>query len=135
MAGYSPKTARQQGSRLLTNVDVKEELKKIAKETRSKYGVTKSSLLKALLSILKSSPSDYIFIASSGDVKLRPNVCLKSLASFSLLETEKKKSLRCTFISQVDTIYLLGLLCGYFNPLADNISKNRVQDIIKRLNT
>lgn len=133
MAGYSPKTARQQGSRLLTNVDVQKELKIIAERTRSKYQLSKEGFINALISILDSSPLNVFQVSKDGSIEFIPNGNLDSVESLNVIESNNKKSFKCTFTSKVDAICLLALLCGFIPSLPETVSKYKIQDLIQRL--
>lgn len=50
-AGYSEKTATEQGSRLLTNVNVKAEVERLQAETTERLNINKESLIQDLLTI------------------------------------------------------------------------------------
>jgi phage terminase small subunit len=54
--GYSPKTAKSQGQRLLTNVDVAREIQLRLKKVADNADVTKERVLKALLNIAELDP-------------------------------------------------------------------------------
>lgn len=59
-AGYSAKTARSQGQRMLTNVDIQEFLSKLQKANREKTEITRERVLSELGSILNARISDYV---------------------------------------------------------------------------
>ena len=50
-AGYSPKTARSQGQRLLTNVDVQEFVRAAKTERADKVSVTAADVLKGVIEV------------------------------------------------------------------------------------
>jgi phage terminase small subunit len=50
-AGYSPKTARSQGQRLLTNVDVQEFVQAAKTERADKVSVTAADVLKGVIEV------------------------------------------------------------------------------------
>lgn len=54
-AGYSKKTANEQGARLLVNVSIKEEIKKLQKKTSDKLDITNEMITKEFAKIAFSS--------------------------------------------------------------------------------
>ena len=50
-AGYSDKTAKQQGSKLLTFVDVQEEIQRLMNKRANKVEITAENVLESILSI------------------------------------------------------------------------------------
>jgi len=50
-AGYSKKTARSQGQRLLTKVDISKQITKLQSELAKKKEITKDDLIDSLLEI------------------------------------------------------------------------------------
>lgn len=66
-AGYSAKTAEQQGSRLLRNVQVRSEVEKRQAKTAEKLEVTKKRIVEELAKIGFSNMQDYMRANSDGD--------------------------------------------------------------------
>lgn len=58
-AGYSPKTARQQGARLLSRADVAAQVAAVASATLDRLDVTKERITRELAKIAFSDPRDY----------------------------------------------------------------------------
>lgn len=69
-AGYSAKTAKQIGSRLLTVVDVKAELEKRQAELAKTHGVTVASIVQELAKLGFSNMQDYMRSGADGDPHL-----------------------------------------------------------------
>jgi len=59
-AGYSPKTAKFQASRLLTFVNVQETLFKLQEEARKSAEISRDEVLKELAAILRSKVADFL---------------------------------------------------------------------------
>ncbi len=59
-AGYSPKTAKFQASRLLTFVNVQETLFKLQEEARKSAEISRDEVLKELAAILRSKVTDFL---------------------------------------------------------------------------
>lgn len=66
-AGYSEKTATEQGSRLLTNVKVQEAIAKGQNKTAEKLEITKDRIVEELAKIGFSNMLDYMRAGSDGD--------------------------------------------------------------------
>ena len=66
-AGYSEKTAQQQGSRLLLNVVVQEAIAKGQNKTAEKLKITKDRIVEELAKIGFSNMLDYMRAGSDGD--------------------------------------------------------------------
>ena len=66
-AGYSEKTATEQGSRLLTNVKVQEAIAKGQNKTAAKLEITKERIVEELAKIGFSNMLDYMRAGTDGD--------------------------------------------------------------------
>lgn len=73
-AGYSPRSARQIGSRLLTNVDVKSAIRARGAAALARLEVTEDMVLQELAAIAFSNIEDYVtWDAGSGALQVRPS--------------------------------------------------------------
>lgn len=59
LAGYSPNTARQQGSRMLTNVNIKKYIKSKTSEILQRNAVTQERVLAEIIKIAFSDVSEF----------------------------------------------------------------------------
>lgn len=66
--GYSPKTARMQGSRLLTCADIREIVEKAQAERAAKVGITATRVLEELAVIGLADMRHYIRFHENGDI-------------------------------------------------------------------
>lgn len=66
-AGYSEKTATEQGSRLLTNVKVQQAIAKGQNKTAAKLEITKERIVEELAKIGFSNMLDYMRAGTDGD--------------------------------------------------------------------
>lgn len=66
-AGYSPKTARSQGQRLLTNVDIAAAIEKAMAERSKRTEITADMVLKELAKIGFANMRNYVRVSSDGD--------------------------------------------------------------------
>lgn len=68
LAGYSERTARQQGSRLLTNVYIEKYIQSRSAEILDSFGVTQERILKEFVALAFGNVTDYL----QDDWKLKP---------------------------------------------------------------
>ena len=71
-AGYSEKTACEQGSRLLANVKVQAEIQKRRERLHDKLEVTQERVRQELAAIGFANASDFVTITKNGLVRLTP---------------------------------------------------------------
>lgn len=75
-AGYSEKTARSIGQRLLTNVDIQEEIQREKKDRSFRTRITQDAVLRELAAIGFARSTDYAHINGDGHVVLTPTAWL-----------------------------------------------------------
>lgn len=68
LAGYSERTARQQGSRLLSNVYIEKYIQSRSAEILDRFGVTQERILKEFIALAFGNVTDYL----QDDWKLKP---------------------------------------------------------------
>lgn len=66
-AGYSQRTARQQGQRLLTNVDIRRAIEEVEAERLARIGVRADRVLEELARLGFSNMLDYLNISRDGE--------------------------------------------------------------------
>ena len=81
-AGYSPKTAEVQASRLLSLVKVQTEIAKAMEDREKRTGITQDRVLAELSAIAFAKATDYVEIDDDGAVKIK--------ATASLTDEQKK---------------------------------------------
>lgn len=69
-AGYSAKTAKQIGSKLLTNIDVASEVSKRQEKIAKDRGITVDSITRELAKLGFSNMQDYLTITNEGDPQM-----------------------------------------------------------------
>lgn len=79
-AGYSPNTAQEQSSRLLSNVMVKNEIDKAIAERSRRTGISQDRVLRELAKIAFVNPNDVINF-SDATVKMTSEENLAAIAS------------------------------------------------------
>lgn len=77
-AGYSPNTANEQGTRLLVNVSISEEIQKRKIELQNKLEITQEKVLQELASIAFANGADFAKIEDNDTVKMIPTDELSS---------------------------------------------------------
>lgn len=99
-AGYSQKTARSIGQKLLTNIDIQNELKRLAEENAQKQIADATEMQKVLTSIIRQEmEEECIVVEGCGD-------------GVSEAVTKTKKSAHKDVLKAID---LLGRMQGAFN--------------------
>ncbi len=69
-AGYSASTARQQGARLLSNVDISAEIAAQQEQRFERLGITADAVLQELAKIAFSNMLDYITVTPTGAARV-----------------------------------------------------------------
>ena len=69
-AGYSEKTARQAGHRMLTNVDIQQAIQAAQKKREQKLEITQESVVQELAKIGFANMADYMKVGPWGDPTL-----------------------------------------------------------------
>ena len=87
-AGYSPSTAKQQGSRLLTNVDVSEFVERLMAERAARVDVTSDRVLAELSVIGFANASDYFDWGPDG-VRLKDSDELTRVQAAAVAEIQE----------------------------------------------
>lgn len=110
-AGYSEKTARSQGQRLLTNVDIQAAIQKRQARLRGKLEITQERVLEELAAIAFANGADFATVNQNGIVRITPT---------SELPDEKRKAIASikegqygTEVKLHDKVKALELLAKY----------------------
>ena len=85
--GYSPKTAEQQGSRLLSNAKVQKYIQQLQKKTSEKLEITREQILKELAAIGASDIRE--FYDKDGNLKNIKDLSDNAAASLSGVEVDE----------------------------------------------
>lgn len=114
-AGYSEKTACEQGSRLLANVKVQEEIKKRQIKLQDKLEITQEKVLEELAAIAFANGTNFATINHKGQVSLIPTSELsenkkKAVASIK----EGQYGVEVKLHDKVRALELLGKHLGVF---------------------
>lgn len=71
-AGYSPKGAEPQASRLLSNAKIQTEIAKAMEDREKRTGITQDRVLAELSAIAFAKATDYMEVGKDGLVKIKP---------------------------------------------------------------
>lgn len=115
-AGYSEKTACEQGSRLLANVKVQEEIRKRQERLQDKLEITQEKVLEELAAIAFANGTNFATINHKGQVSLTPTSELsenrkKAVASIK----EGQYGVEVKLHDKVRALELLGKHLGVFD--------------------
>ena len=117
-AGYSPKAAKQQASRLLTKANVQKELARLQSLSEAKTLITKQRVLEEHARIAFSDPADVMSWSESG-IDLIPSVDLPKekraiIKSLSQNVTGTGMSMKVEMHSKADALKEIAKLSGYY---------------------
>ncbi len=117
-AGYSAKTAKQLGNRLLTNVDIQEELQRVEVQLQTKHEVTLERMIQELAAIAFGSAGD-LMEWSEQSMQFVPKKDLKPhqmcfVDTISIGHSESGPTLKMTTLARekVKSIELMARLLG-----------------------
>nr|DAD63554.1 MAG TPA: Terminase small subunit [Caudoviricetes sp.] len=121
-AGYSPKTAEVQASRLLSLVKVQTEIAKAMEDREKRTGITQDRVLAELSAIAFAKATDYVEIGEDGLVKIKPTAELtdeqkKAIASI-------KKGINGIEIKLTDKTKALEMLSRHLGLFNDKLNVN-----------
>jgi phage terminase small subunit len=122
-AGYSPKTAQEQGSRLLSNVMVAEAIAKAQTERAERVEVTADEILRELKRIGLGNARDVMSWGPDG-VRLKPSSQLTedqaaTVAEASQSITQHGGSIKLKMHDKVAALTLMGKHLGMFTDRVD----------------
>ncbi len=116
-AGYSPKTARFQSSRMLTNVDVQQYLNGLRSQQQERLEINADAVLKELAIVGFSKITDVLEFDGSG-VRLRKDLSPESVAAIQTVragKTESGEQLQVRMHNKIQALKELGLHFGLFD--------------------
>lgn len=114
-AGYSEKTACEQGSRLLANVKVQEEIQKRQKGLQRKLEITQERVLQELASIAFANGADFVTVNRNGllDIKATTDVPREKLPAIAGIKYNQT-GVEIKLHDKVRALELLGKHLGVF---------------------
>lgn len=106
-AGYSERTARSQGQRLLTNVDIQAALTKRIEDRAARTEVTADAVLKKVAEIAMTNLSAFV-AWEKGEITLRPSAEIPAAQMSALQEiAETREGLRVKMADRMPALTLL----------------------------
>ena len=135
-AGYSPKTAEVQASRLLSLVKVQNEITKVMGKREKRTEITQDRVLEELAAIAFANATDYVKVCEEGDVQIIP--------TDSLTENQKKaiagikegaNGIEIKLSDKTKALEMLSRHLGMFRDKVDVNFENseKLDDIISQL--
>lgn len=115
-AGYSPKTAEVQASRLLSLVKVQSEITKAMSDREKRTGITQDRVLAELSAIAFAKATDYVDVGEDGAVKIKPTANLtdeqkKAIAGIK----EGANGIEIKLVDKTKALEMLSRHLGLFN--------------------
>lgn len=115
-AGYSPKGAEPQASRLLSNAKIQVEIAKAMEDRGKRTGITQDRVLAELSAIAFAKATDYVEIDDDGLVKIKPTAELtdeqkKAIASIK----EGANGIEIKLTDKTKALEMLSRHLGLFN--------------------
>lgn len=115
-AGYSPKGAEPQASRLLSNAKIQVEIAKAMEDRGKRTGITQDRVLAELSAIAFAKATDYVEVDDDGSVKIKPTAELtdeqkKAIASIK----EGANGIEIKLVDKTKALEMLSRHLGLFN--------------------
>jgi len=132
-AGYSPKTANEQGARLLTKVSVQEHLQKQQAKLRNKLEITQERVIEELAAIAFANGTDFVTVTSSGLLHIKPTsqVDKQKLPAIAGIKYGANLGVEIKLHDKVRALELLGKHLGVFDSKGGSgEQENNIFDVI-----
>lgn len=115
-AGYSPKTAEVQASRLLSLVKVQTEIAKAMEDREKRTGITQDRVLAELSAIAFAKATDYVEIDDDGLVKIKPTADLTEEQKKAIASIKKgANGIEVKLTDKTKALEMLSRHLGLFN--------------------
>ena len=134
-AGYSPKGAEPQASRLLSNAKIQVEIAKAMEDRGKRTGITQDRVLAELSAIAFAKATDYVEVDDDRSVKIKPTAELteeqkKAIASIK----EGANGIEIKLTDKTKALEMLSRHLGLFNDkLNVNVEAIEIIDDIGEL--
>ena len=113
-AGYSPKTAEVQASRLLSLVKVQTEITKAMEDREKRTGITQDRVLAELSAIAFAKATDYVEV--DGFVKIKPTAGLTDEQKSAIAGIKKgANGIEIKLVDKTKALEMLSRHLGLFN--------------------
>lgn len=115
-AGYSPKTAEVQASRLLSLVKVQAEITKAMEDRGKRTGITQDRVLAELSAIAFAKATDYVEVDEDGFVKIKPTAGLTDEQKSAIAGIKKgANGIEIKLVDKTKALEMLSRHLGLFN--------------------
>lgn len=115
-AGYSPKTAEVQASRLLSLVKVQTEITKAMEDRGKRTGITQDRVLAELSAIAFAKATDYVEVDEDGFVKIKPTAGLTDEQKSAIAGIKKgANGIEIKLTDKTKALEMLSRHLGLFN--------------------
>lgn len=135
-AGYSPKTAKEQGARLLSKANIQAEIQKRQRKTEAKLEISQERIIQELASIAFANGADFAEVVEVSGLELQ-TVKFKATEK---LPAEKRAAIasiksgssgmEVKTYDKLKAMELLGKYLGYLNPAGDTAKATSLADAI-----
>lgn len=129
-AGYSPKTANEQGARLLANVSVQEAIAKAMAERSRRTGVNQDRVIQELARIAFVNPQDVI---NPEDASVREDAAEDDLVCIQSVKVKTMDGAKGTFMEREvklnDKMKALELLGKHLGMFKDKVELDTDMDL------
>lgn len=135
-AGYSHKTARSQGQRLLTNVDIRKYLEHLQRPIMEKYGIDREFVLRQYINIATANMAHLFALHDDGTIKTINGLpyldlegvhyeVMAAVKDFEVIElpsshgnpTYPLKKMKITMVDKIQALNVLARACGLWDQV------------------
>ena len=115
-AGYSPKGAEPQASRLLSNAKIQVEIAKAMEDRGKRTGITQDRVLVELSAIAFAKATDYVEVDDDGLVKIKPTAGLTDEQKSAIAGIKKgANGIEIKLVDKTKALEMLSRHLGLFN--------------------
>ena len=115
-AGYSPKGAEPQASRLLSNAKIQVEIAKAMEDRGKRTGITQDRVLAELSAIAFAKATDYVEVDEDGFVKIKPTAELTDEQKSAIAGIKKgANGIEIKLTDKTKALEMLSRHLGLFN--------------------
>ena len=134
-AGYSEKTAMQQASRLLRNVNLNKKIQELRDDTFNDLKIETQDIIRELSSVAFQSMDQFVYINDLGEIHLRPNVELTGVSNLSVSTSENGQSFSIKISDKLNALKELAKIIGAYdqNEKKESSSIGRILESIRKL--
>lgn len=130
-AGYSERTARSQGQRLLTNVDIQQKIEELRNAQSERTEITADRVLQELAAIAFADRTKIAAIQENGEIAFTPTDNLSADVKKTISGIEcGKYGIKVSTCDKVKALELLGKHLGIFETTKTDSDNNNVQIVI-----